>query len=189
MKTAFIYCLFLVLIQPAYAQVQPELRYGFGGAVHIEAMEELSIYYGLLFNPKIVFPLFANHAVSLGGTFTACLNKNETYNNNLTLNFPVLVDYNYGLGSSLTTTKPYGIFVGLGYQSVIYGLNTITSGYVYNAGFRFINFTPDKPVTTHKFQIEKEAFMRLYFPDDNIPNQIIAFGLQLNFPLLEVKQL
>ena len=115
--------------------------------------------------------------------------RSETYNNNLTLNFPVLVDYNYGLGSSLTTTKPYGIFVGLGYQSVIYGLNTITSGYVYNAGFRFINFTPDKPVTTHKFQIEKEAFMRLYFPDDNIPNQIIAFGLQLNFPLLEVKQL
>ena len=54
MKTAFIYCLFLVLIQPAYAQVQPELRYGFGGAVHIEAMEELSIYNGLLFNPKIV---------------------------------------------------------------------------------------------------------------------------------------
>lgn len=182
MKTAVRFLLICLMICPFFVKAQSELRYGLGAALHVEAIDELSIYNGIIINPKIVFPFKAEHAISLGGAYTLCLNRNENYSNFITINFPILVDYNYGLGSSMHSQKQTGFFAGMGYQSVIYGFNDITSGYVFNAGFRLLDLTPNRPETANSFRIEKEGFMRVYFPDDDAYNQIVAIGLQFNFP-------
>lgn len=175
-------CLFT--IKPAFAQL--ELRLDADFLVNIEALnEDVYVNANVEGLANAIFVLNPENSLGVGGGL-GIYGEHPDYGNKYTFIFPLLVEYNYGFGSSSLSNKPIGVFANLGYQSIFYINASTLNGFVFSAGIRTPNFLPENMRWYKLDDIQKQLFIRVMALDGSTQQRIVSCGIGFNFPNLTI---
>lgn len=180
MKSLILFLCVCCSLQRTYAQL--ELRLDANFLVNIEALNE-----NVFVNANVeglanaIFILNPENSLGVGGGL-GIYGEHPDYGNKYTFIFPLLVEYNYGYGSSSLSNKPIGVFANLGYQSIFYINAATLNGFVFSAGIRTPNFLPENMRWYKLDDIQKQLFIRVMALDGSTQQRIVSCGIGFNFP-------
>ncbi len=173
---------FVCLFSYQHAFTQLELRLDADFLVNIEALnEDVYVNANIEGLANAIFILNPENSLGVGGGL-GIYGEHPDYGNKYTFIFPLLVEYNYGFGSSSLSTKPIGVYANLGYQSIFYINASTLNGFVFSAGIRSPNFLPEELRWYKLDDIQKQLFIRVMAIDGAPQQRFVSCGIGFNFP-------